>query len=139
MPTAPLQQALRQLRDRVDPGTALTDAELLGRFVSGRDGEAFAALVRRHGPLVLGVCRRVLHHQQDAEAALQATFLALAQSAPAIRRRASLRCWLHGVALRTARRLRRPQLQPLPADVAARADDLGWREALAVIDEELAR
>jgi RNA polymerase sigma factor (sigma-70 family) len=143
MPTLRLENALRQFRQRLDPGAAaLTDAQLLTRFVQVRDENAFAALVGRHGPLVLGVCRRVLSHHQDAEDALQATFLVLAQNARSIRQRESLRCWLHGVALRVARRLRnarRPE-QALPPDLTRpTADALSWREAQAVIDEELQR
>src|SRR5262249_51798737 len=97
------------------------------------------------GALVLGVCRRVLRHHQDAEDAVQATFLILARSAAAIRRHESLPSWLHGVALRVARRLqqtaaRRPERQPLPEDLARNgAEELSWREARAVIDEELQR
>src|ERR687889_224493 len=78
------------------------DAALLARFVAGRDGEAFAALARRHGPMVLAVCRRVLRHRQDAEDAFQATFLVLARKARSIVRRDALGSWLYGVAHRVA-------------------------------------
>src|SRR5262245_39541233 len=66
-----------------------SDQELLQRFVSRREEAAFAALLRRHGPLVLSVCRRALRHEQDAEDAFQATFLVLARKAGSIRRQES--------------------------------------------------
>src|SRR5207302_3994151 len=71
----------RLLEQLCQPSPASTDAQLLARFVAARDEAAFAALVRRHGPMVLGVCRRVLRHQEDAEDAFQATVLVLAQKA----------------------------------------------------------
>jgi RNA polymerase sigma factor (sigma-70 family) len=83
------------------------DAELLCRFIAVRDQPAFEELVRRHGPLVLRVCGQVLSSQQDQEDAFQATFLTLAARARKIRSAASLASWLHGVALRVARNLRR--------------------------------
>src|SRR5262245_34374070 len=83
-----------------------TDADLLERFVAYRDGEAFALLVRRHGPMVLGVCRRVLRHTQDVEDAFQATFLVLARRAAAVRWRESAGGWLYEVAHRVADRAR---------------------------------
>jgi RNA polymerase sigma factor (sigma-70 family) len=84
----------------------LSDGELLERFVSGRDESAFAALVSRHGPMVLGVCRRLLRHAQDAEDAFQATFLVLVRKAGGIGRRELLGNWLYGVAVRVAGRAR---------------------------------
>src|SRR5271170_544361 len=77
---------------------ALTEAELLGRFLKERDEAAFEALLRRHGPMVLNVCRRVLRHTHDAEDAFQATFLVLARKANSVVRRESVGCWLYGVA-----------------------------------------
>src|SRR5215831_9012492 len=75
-----------------------TDAELLERFSSRREEAAFAALLQRHGPMVLSVSQRVLHQRQDAEDVFQATFLLLARKAGAIRKQSSVSSWLHGVA-----------------------------------------
>src|SRR5262249_49488737 len=83
-----------------------TDGELLQQFVAGRDEGAFAALLQRHGPLVLGVCRQVSHDAQDAEDAFQATFLVLARKAASIRQRDALAAWLHRVALNLSRKSR---------------------------------
>ena len=87
-------------------GDKLRDEELLDRFTARHDEEAFAALVERHGPMVLSVCRRVLHESHDVEDAFQATFLVLARKGGAIRKRKAISCWLHGVAYRVAARLR---------------------------------
>jgi RNA polymerase sigma factor (sigma-70 family) len=127
--------------------TGLSDEQLLERFAAQSDeaGQiAFEAIVRRHGPMVLGVCRRVLGHRQAAEDAFQATFMVLALKAPAIRSRESLGPWLHRVAVRVARRAlasgRRRQPEPLPAEepVDAAAREPERAELAAVIDEELA-
>ncbi len=131
---------------------SLDDAELLGRFVDGGRGEsaeaAFAAMVERHGPMVLGVCRRVLGNRHEAEDAFQATFLILARKARWIARPEQLASWLHGVALRTARDARhrddrrraRERKASLPADAVAPPDNSHARDELrAIVDEELAR
>src|SRR5207244_126010 len=95
---------LRHLRELVTAKEARTvpDEQLLDRFTRGREEAAFTALVRRYGPLVLGVCRRVLHQEQDAEDVFQATFLVLARKASSIDRRTSLGSWLYRVAFHMA-------------------------------------
>ena len=90
---------------RPRPGQA--DCDALRAFVPHKDEAAFAGIVRRHGPMVLRVCRNVLNHTEDAEDACQATFLVLARRAATIGRGEVLASWLHGVAYRTALRARR--------------------------------
>jgi RNA polymerase sigma factor (sigma-70 family) len=122
----------------------LTDGQLLERYVSQRDEAALEAVVRRHGPMVWGVCRRLLHHH-DAEDAFQATFLVLVRKAATVRPREMLPNWLYGVARQTALkarstlstrrgRERQVMLMPEPEAEPDRACDL-----LAVLDEELSR
>jgi RNA polymerase sigma factor (sigma-70 family) len=108
MATKQLDKAVRNIKSLVAAQTACdaSDAELLGRFLAERDESAFAALVKRHGQMVLGVGRRVLGRDHDAEDVLQATFLLLARKAGSIRKRGSVASWLYGAAYRLARRLR---------------------------------
>ncbi len=80
-----------------------TDADLLRRFVAARDEEAFAELVRRHGPAVLAVCRRITGDPHDADDAFQAAFLVLARKAHRVRPGEPLAAWLYGIAVRAAR------------------------------------
>jgi RNA polymerase sigma factor (sigma-70 family) len=124
----------------------MADGELLERFASRREEEAFAALVRRHGALVLGVCRRVLHNRHDAEDAFQAAFLALARHAGSVGRRGSVGGWLHRVAYRAALKARARALKREEHERHARhrnATDplveLTGRELLGLLDEELQR
>jgi RNA polymerase sigma factor (sigma-70 family) len=126
-----------------------SDAALLARWTGQRDEAAFAALVARHGPMVLGACRRLLGDVQHAEDAFQATFLALARQAPRLRRPEALASFLYGVALRLGRKARgaarRRPVQPCPnapepADPHPDPlDVLSGRELLALIDAEVAR
>src|SRR5215831_3690380 len=105
---AQLHTVLGRLRRVVAPrgDGALTEAELLRRVVAGRDEAAFEVLVWRHAPLVWGVCRRLLRHEQDAEDAFQAAFLVLAKKAHTLGRAESLGAWLYRVAYRVALRAR---------------------------------
>src|SRR5438105_7621811 len=100
--------AIRSVLNRVSPSSpdTPTDAELLTRFRDDRDEGAFAALVARHGPMVFGVCRRVLGHSPDAEDAFQAAFVVLAVKADAVVRLGKVGAWLHGVAFHVARKAR---------------------------------
>src|SRR4051812_27944401 len=99
-----LTAALRHLAGLARrPAADDTDAALVAAVAADRNEAAFPELLRRHGPLVWGVCRRAAGHQQDAEDAFQATWLVLARKAGAIGRRESVASWLYGVAFRTAR------------------------------------
>ena len=123
-----------------------TDEELLRQFLRDRNDEAFAALVRRHGPMVLGVCLRLLHHRQDAEDAFQATFLTLVRKGQSIRQPGALAGWLYRVAYRVAVRARarvakqipHECLEDLPVD-SDPAAALAWNELRPVLDSELNR
>jgi RNA polymerase sigma factor (sigma-70 family) len=139
---------LRYIRTLTDPGggAPTTDGELLRQFVVRRDESAFTALVERHGPMVLGVCRRLLRQPQDVDDVFQATFLVLLQRAESIARADSVGSWLYGVARRIAVRVRANARKrrdrerrgtdalPAPGDAAAEVRDLGH-----VLDEELCR
>jgi RNA polymerase sigma factor (sigma-70 family) len=130
--------------DTKDRAAGARDEDLLRRFVATGDEAAFTLLVQRHGPMVLGVCRRVLGDYHDAEDAFQATFAVLASKADSIHRRERLASWLYGVAQRTALKLRElrrrreeverqaqpPTPTPLPLECA-------WREVQQVLDEEI--
>jgi RNA polymerase sigma factor (sigma-70 family) len=126
------------------PRAEVPDRELLERFIARRDEAAFAALLERHGPMVLRVCRRALHDRQDAEDAFQATFLVLVRKAASIGKRDLLAGWLHGVAARVAARARVDAAKRANRESRAEArsgtdplEEITAREMCVVLDEEL--
>jgi RNA polymerase sigma factor (sigma-70 family) len=136
---------IRRLRDVLDKAEEATDGQLLERFRTDRDEAAFETLVLRHGPMVFGVCRRVLGNVHDAEDAFQATFLILARKPASVRKRGSLGSFLYGVAHRAALQAKRALLRRrareasvMPRNESTHDEDTwcGLREAL---DEELGR
>ena len=136
-----LSKVLRDLQ--LSDAETLTDGQLLERFLVHRDETAFAALVRRHGPMVLGVCRRILANPHDAEDAFQATFLVLIRKAASFRLRSTVGNFLHGVAYHTARKARaaawtrrakEAKVSPMPqTDPTADA----WPDLQPLLDQEL--
>jgi RNA polymerase sigma factor (sigma-70 family) len=147
MTTARPSPLLRYIRKVAASGNSSQrpDRQLLDDFSARRDEAAFAALVARHGPMVLRVCRRVLNQEQDAEDAFQATFLVLARSTGSIRQRDALAGWLHGVAYRTAMEAkrkagrRRNHEARLWNSMAKAAVSPSWDDVQAVLDEEIQR
>jgi RNA polymerase sigma factor (sigma-70 family) len=132
---------LRQF-SRTMASTSVEDGQLLERFVRRGDGEAFSLLVRRHGPMVWGVCRRILGQVHDAEDAFQATFFLLARKAGRLRQPNLLGAWLHGVARRIALKARaragRRSFQQIEDVAAPTADnDLTWHDLRPVLDEAI--
>ena len=138
-------QYLRSAVLRQD-GMGLTDAHLMECFVDRRDEGAAEGLLRRHGPMVLGVCRRILHNECDVEDAFQATFLVLVRKAASIRPREMVGNWLYGVARQTALRAkvaaakrgtREKQVRKMP-EPKAEGGNL-WSDLVPVLDQELSR
>jgi RNA polymerase sigma factor (sigma-70 family) len=147
MAAAGMGKALRQVEDLLVEGrlASLPDGELLERFLGVRDEAAFAALVERHGPMVLGTCRALLRDAAAAEDVFQATFLVLVCKARSIRGQSALASWLYQVAHRiaiqagteAARRRRQRLAGELRATACDRAEpDDEWRE---ILHDELAR
>jgi RNA polymerase sigma factor (sigma-70 family) len=148
MATSPMSEMLYHLRRTMflPNGAGMADGELLESFVTRRDDAAFAALVRRHGPMVWGVCRRVLPTHHDAEDAFQATFLVLVRKAASVTPRHMVANWLYGVAHQTAlnarasaarRRTRERQVTEM-SEPASPEQDL-WRDLQPILDQELSR
>lgn len=143
-----ISEVLQHLRNTMlqQDGAGLSDGQLLGRFLEQRDEAAAAALVRRHGPMVWGVCRRILGNHEDAEDAFQATFLVLVRRAAAIVPREMVGNWLYGVAYQTAlkaratlakRRTREKQMEALP-EIEVRQKHFPV-ELQDILDQELSR
>ena len=145
MAAASLNKALRRLRGALarQGAAGLTEADLWERYVQGRDEAAFEALLRRHGPMVLGVCRRILRHEQDAEDAFQATFLVLVRRVASLQARDTLAHWLHGVACRTALEARsaaaKRRAKEAAAPPRAAPPEGPGAELWPVLDQELGR
>jgi RNA polymerase sigma factor (sigma-70 family) len=146
MPTSPMNSVIDHLRRAALRDRAgLGDRELLGCFIERHDEAAFAALVQRHGPMVWGVCRRLLSHH-DAEDAFQANFLVLVRKAASIVPRGMVGNWLYGVAHQTAlqarrtdarRRAREVQVTVMPDTEAVQQDH--WPDVQPLLDQELSR
>ncbi len=148
MATSQLNEASYQLRRAVlmRDGAGLSDEQLLECFITRRDEAAFESLVRRHGPMVLGVASRVAGNAADAEDAFQATFLVLVRKAASLQTPGLLGNFLYGVAYRTAlkakaaaarRRRKERQVEAMPQPVVEPEAD--WQEIRPVLDRELNR
>jgi RNA polymerase sigma factor (sigma-70 family) len=148
MATSQTSEVIQHLRRMVllREGAGLTDGQLLENYLSRRDETALAALVQRHGPMVWGVCRRVLPNYHDAEDAFQATFLVLVRKAAGIAARELLANWLHGVAHQTAlnvramvarRKGREREVAEMPEPAVAEQEL--WRDLQPLLDDELSR
>src|SRR5579859_6406610 len=139
----------------VDARDARSDGQLLAEFTASRNQESFSELMRRHGPYIFGVCRRVTIHMQDAEDSFQACFLELVRNAASIARGDSVAGWLQAVAVRLARKARArranqrkqevsglmkdaPFSEPVSGETGT-ADEVSWREVREILDEEIAR
>ena len=144
-PMAELIQQLRREEHLRDDGGS-TDGQLLEGFISRHDGAALEALVRRHAPMVWGVCRRLLRNPSDAEDAFQATFLVLVRKAGSVRPRGMVANWLYGVARQTALKARATsstrngrERQVVEMPEPAVADAVPSDDLLSLLDEEMSR
>jgi RNA polymerase sigma factor (sigma-70 family) len=145
MATRALNRIVQHLQHRALQHAAanLLDGELLEGYIRRRDQAAFEALVRRHGPMVLGVCRRILRNEADAEDAFQATFLILARKAGSIRQKGTVANWLYGVAHNTALKARAINRRRRSKEFAAgnmaapKTSEETWRQVQGLVDGEL--
>ncbi|CAN5482460.1 hypothetical protein BH10PLA2_BH10PLA2_27600 [soil metagenome] len=147
MTTRGMQQALTWARATVldREAATMTDAQLLNAFLTSRAEAAFEAILRRHGPMIFGVCKRFLPNQHDAEDAFQAVFIVFARRAGSIRPQSQLANWLYGVALKTAKKTRaylgkkrqRERSVAVVPDIAEPHNET-WTEFWSLLDQELA-
>lgn len=150
MATGPMNEVIRHLRSAAVARDLAwpSDGQLLGCFIHYRDEAAFAAIVHRHGPMVMGVCRRILRDPHDAEDAFQATFLVLVRKATSVVPREMVGNWLYGVANITAirargvaakRRWRERQVIEMPEPEPKQSGHDQWSELRPLLDQELSR
>src|SRR5437870_2875823 len=148
MATSEMTEVIQRLRGAVflRDGAGLSDSQLLEAYISRREEAALAAVVQRHGPMVWGVCRRVLRNYHDAEDAFQATFLVLVRRAASIASPELLANWLYGVAHQTAmkaratvakRKVRERQVTEMPEPASIKQDL--WNDLQPLLDQELSR
>jgi RNA polymerase sigma factor (sigma-70 family) len=129
----------------VDTLTGMSDGQLLEAFLTRREEQAFAALLRRHAAMVWGVCHRILQNPDDVEDAFQATFLVLVRKAASIVPRELVGNWLYGVAYRTASKAKVLKAKRAAKERQARTpsrdgiDPARWQALRAVLDQELER
>jgi len=150
MSTAQLSGVFRRIHKwaGLQERDACSDGQLMDRFVKNQDERAFEMLLKRHGPMVLGVCRRVLRQTHDVEDAFQATFLVFMRKASSIRSRETVGNWLYGVAFRTAlkaksaaakRTFKEKQANLMTPQASAAHPGDGWEDVRVVLDEQLER
>src|SRR5580704_17446387 len=147
MPHSALATVVAQASRSIDlpSESKSTDGGLLARFIQNKDEAVFAELVRRLGPMVLGVCRRTARERHLAEDAFQATFIVLARRANDVRPREGVRGWLYGVAVRTAREARavsarrrtREVTVPAVLDRPGEPEELPDDDVVRILDEEV--
>src|SRR5262245_46826017 len=148
MAAGQIDRVIRHLRRSalLPDGAGMSDGQLLEAFRGRQEDAAFEALMRRHGPMVRGVCRRVLRNEADAEDAFQATCLVLVRKAWSLRLRSGLGNWLYGVAYHTSlkaraqsawRRVKEAEVRAMPRSPAPA--EQAWEEVLPLLDEELSR
>jgi RNA polymerase sigma factor (sigma-70 family) len=139
-----LLDPLRRLINR-QGGCALSDSQLLEQYATRGDAASFEVLVWRHGAMVLGLCKRILREEHEAEDAFQATFLVFARKAGSVGRGEAVGCWLYKVAYRVALRLRSTRIKHSAGEIIEeplapeQPDDATWRDLRPVLDEEISR